>query len=435
MLEKSIIRFSRNLENLRDFVEVIDGFLEEKAKEDISIDVVGYAPLILALSESDPDTFTLDEEQKKKIRDMFGDKISIELTEKEDNGKSGFKIDIGDKGKKRFNEAMERIHKQNFRKQNLYHSSLISLISNVECFISELIHHYYSKNPNAVGTKEKVLSLGDLKSFGNIEDAISHIVEGKVESILRGNFDDWIKSLRNDLSLSMSYIDDHKDILLEACLRRNLLVHNNGVVNTIYQKNRPCSIPDAPSIGSKLTVSSDYLEDKITRFEKIFILAAAELWKKEEPKKSLRGSILIKLAYDHLVKEKWKIAESFSYFVMGDKGLSEADRSIAQINYWQAKKWNNEFESVRKSIEEADFSAKDKIYSFAKCVLLDNLDEAISLLPGLLESKSIGIKEIEEWPLLRNLREEKQKELEKMCEPFTDSSESHNEVGDDETLH
>jgi len=435
MLEKSIIQFCRNLEGLRDFVEVIDGFLDEKIKEDINIDTMGFAPLVLAMAESDPEEFNLSDKQKEKLRSEFGDNISIEFEEKEGGSKGGYKINVGDEGKKRFSSALERIQKQDSRRKNLYHSSLISLVSNVECFISELIHHHYKKNPNAIGAKDKVLSLEDLKSFGSVDDAISHIIEGKVESVLRGSFDDWIKALKKDLNLSMGYIAEHRDSLLEACLRRNLLVHNNGTVNTIYLKNIPDSISDVPSVGKRLTVSSGYLEDNISNFEKCFILAASELWKKEDPKNSLRGSLLTKIAYDHLEKERWDVSGSLSFFVMGDKGLSESSRLTAQINYWQAKKWGGDFESVRKDIEDSDFSAKDQIYSFAKYLLLDKLDDAMSLIPMLLDTKTIDLDDVFSWPLLKILREEKDQEIEEICAPYQQGDEVIEELDGDSAAH
>ena len=58
----------------------------------------------------------------------------------------------------------------------------------------------------------------------------------------------------------------------------------------------------------------DYLVEAISCFERCFILIASELWKKLEKDDNSRGEVLIDITYDHLIAERWKIAETLSYF-------------------------------------------------------------------------------------------------------------------------
>lgn len=81
MFEKHIIQFSENLEGLRDFVEMVSDFLEQKEKDELSEDPIGFIPWILALSELDTDLFELDEDKKEKFKTLFGAKVEIEVVE------------------------------------------------------------------------------------------------------------------------------------------------------------------------------------------------------------------------------------------------------------------------------------------------------------------------------------------------------------------
>ncbi|MCZ6718086.1 MAG: hypothetical protein O6944_02890 [Gammaproteobacteria bacterium] len=411
MLEKPIRQFNDNLEGLRDFVDMVSGFLKQKWEDDLSEDPIGFTPLMLAFSELEPDLFELDETKKEKLKTLFGDKIEVDIEESGEDEHKKVKLTIGKGSQKRFHDAMSIFKKVTTRKENLYHSSLISLISAVERFFAELMHTYYDRNPDAVGLKDKLLSLEDLNAIGSIEDARKYIVDGRVESVLRGSFNDWLGFVKQKMNLSASYISDHKEELVEACQRRNLLVHNGGVVNSSYVKNYPKSLGEVPGIGMQLGVSPEYLEDKISRFERCFILIAAELWKKYEHDNDARGSLLNDIAFNHLERERWKIAESLSYFTVRDKALSESVRLIAQVNFWQSKKWQGMYESVRAEVDSADLSAKEPIYLLAKYVLQEDYEQALQLMPTIIESGKLDIEQVQNWPLFRMLRSERENEL------------------------
>lgn len=404
MFGKEVLEFSRNLESLRDFVELVDAHLEEKNMDSLKEDPTAYAPLMLIMNRQHPDEFEFEEEQLEKMKDRFGSEI--EFIEKETEGGKKFEIKLDKAGQMKFSTAMENISKSQRRKSSLHQSSLVTIISYVEWFLAQIIHKYYDKHPDSIGLKDKQLSLNDLYEIGSIEDAKKYLIDTKVESILRGSLTDWIKFLKEQMKLSMSYLSEYQDTLVEAFQRRNLYVHNGGVVNSIYLKN--CTIEDdnQPDSGEKLTCNAEYIESILTAFEKTFLLIASELWKKNEPESERRFRILNSMSYEHICNGRYDIGAALAFFLWRDKGQKESDRIMAQINYWQAKKWQDDFSKVRKDIEKADFSAKDPMFIVAKHVLLDEYDEAFGLLPDILRSGKINFDNVVEWPLFKSLREE-----------------------------
>lgn len=403
MFAKEVVEFSKNLESLRDFVELVDAHLEEKNIAEIKNDAMSLAPLLLLMHKSHPNEFQLEEVVLNKIKDRFGSDIEW-IEEERENGKE-FKIELNEEAQKKFANAMDKLSKSRKRQSSLYQSSLVTIISYVEWFLAQLIHRYYDKNPGSIGLKDKQLSLNDLYEIGSIDEAKKYLIDTKVEAVLRGSLNDWINFLKDQLNLSMGYLKDYQKVLTEACQRRNLYVHNGGVVNSIYLRNCSFEGMDPPSLGEKLSCDKNYIEKTLSAFEKTFLLIAAELWKKNEPNNANRFHILNSLSYKHIFNERYEIGSSLAYFLCGDKSQKESDRIIAQINYWQAKKWQDDFVSIRKEIEQSDFSAKDTLYILAKHVLLDEYDKAFLLIPDLLKSEKLSFSDLSEWPLFKELRE------------------------------
>lgn len=411
MYDNIISAFWKNLESLRDFVDVVSGFLDERSKEDLSTDPDALIPLAIALSELKLDD-PLDKKQKNKLLRLYGGDIQDIKAENADKNKDGsIKITLKSKNPERYQKVFDSISKSSARRGQLYQSALISLISTVENFVAQLAHKHFNDNPNAIGIKEKTLSLDDLNRIGSIEDARKYLIDKKVEDVLRGSFTDWIIFIKQKMNVSASYLDRHIDSMAESCQRRNLFIHNGGTVNSIYLQNLPPSIKKRPKINDRLSISSEYLEDTISDFERNFILIAAEIWKKNEPNNEERGSKLIEIAFEHLLKERWQIAGDISYFIAGDKGLSESNRLIGQINYWQCKKWQGELKDVKNEIEELDLSAKEPIFRLAKATLLDSYDEAIELIKLVIKNKVLETDDIKTWPIFQKLRKEREAEI------------------------
>jgi len=204
----------------------------------------------------------------------------------------------------------------------------------------------------------------------------------------------------------MGYMDPVKDRLIEVYQRRNLLIHNGGRVNSIYLAKVTPELRENISRDQLLGVKPKYLNRTLDLFELNFLLIAAELWKKLEPKDEERADTLTGIAYSHLLKERWQIAEGLSYFQMGDKQTSEKSQMYGQLNYWQSVKWQGRFEDVRKEVEQADFSAKDPLYQLALLALHDRNEDFFSLLPVVLRSEKFTVEELKAWPIFREMRED-----------------------------
>lgn len=404
MFSKNIETFARTLDGLRSFVDLVQPFLDKKDRETHKKHVGNLIPLLLSFAKTDPSLLKSLKLTESQIRQNFDGDIEI----KKKRGKPlSFSLKVSGPQSREFNKAMSEIGQSKERISLLYQNALISLISAVECFLSQIIYTYYDAVPAAMSDRDKVFSFDDLKSFDSVEDARTYLIEKKVTDLMRGSFSDWISFFKKQTALSMSYLDPYMDTLIETCERRNLLIHNAGIVNSIYLSKVSSDLRKGKKKGVKLQLTRKYLDERINYFELYSVLIVAELWKKLKPTDNQRSDLLCDITYNHLLQSRWKIAEGLSHFMMMDKNMKETSRLIGKLNYWQSVKRQGEWDKVRSDAETEDFSAKGIPYQLGHLALLEKKKEFFDLVPDALTGKEIEIEHLREFPIFEDMRKDR----------------------------
>jgi len=292
-------------------------------------------------------------------------------------------------------------------------AALMLLASSAEWFTSQLLHALLAAHPERLNSSDMSIAYSKLVAFESIHAARAFVAESRVEGILRGPVEDWIAQIKKEGALTASYVDEHRDELVEAFVRRNLLVHNGGVVNSIYLARVPESARPGVKAGDKLDVSPEYLENALNVTESVFVLLGAELWKRLDPKDEARPVLLTKIGFHHLEKERWRIAQHCYHFINNDKGATtKLDREVAQVNVWQCRKWLGH--SISSELEADDPSALAPLFKLARAALLDEHEDCVTLAKQVLRTKEIDGASLRTWPLFREAR--KHAPFAKLCE-------------------
>lgn len=417
MFDKHITEFNKNILGLREFIDLIDPFLNERHSEQKKKfhTILSYGVLNkLLLSKTDWRIDEKEELEKKKcefeseILEIYKKPLNIEVDieiDKDNQGQEEKKeIKISIKADKEIKKDISNVDQAQNHISILYKNSLISLLSSVEWFFSQILHFYYDKFPDSSGIQKKSLTLSDLKNFGSIDDAEKYLIDNKIEEILRGSFDSWVSLLKSELSLKLGYLDSIEFELIEIYQRRNLLVHNGGVVNTIYLSKVDENYRKNIIINDVLDVDKSYLDNAICKLQKTFILIASELWKKLDKEDRLRGNVLSEIVYNNLLQERWDICEGLAYFIMNDSQLQPTDKIIAQLNYWLCLKRTNRLGQAKGDIDKADFSDKKEIFQLGLFAIKNNKEAFFEVLPTALESKQLDIESLEEFPIFEEMR-------------------------------
>ncbi len=402
MFTRQIANFAQNLDGLRSFVDLVAPFLDKKGRQTTKRHVKTLIPLILGFAKSNPKFLKETGFTEAELREFVKGDIKIESGRGDD--KPSFSISVSGPQSRAVGAAISEIGAARQRILLLYQNSLISLISAVECFLSQIIHAYFGTVSEAVSGSDKVLSFDDLKNFNSVEDARTYLIEKKVAALMRRAFTDWIGFFRLKAGLSMSYLDPYMDTLVETYERRNLLVHNAGVVNTIYLSKVSSNLRKGKKKGSRLQVSRKYLDERIDYFEKYSLLIAAELWKKLKPRARKRGSVLAEVIYQHVLGGRWSVAEGLSYFLMNDKQMPEPLQLVATLNFWLSLKRQGKWEEIKEDVEQQDFTAKGLRFQLARLSLLERKDDFLKLAPRAIRGEDVRKEELLEFPIFEEMR-------------------------------
>ena len=421
-LSQPIYEINSNLDSLRDFVDVLDSHLTEKLKESFSTHSTTLEFMLVVIdkilqdNELFKEEFKLDSLPEEKMIELRAKYPEISLAEITRNGnRSNIKIKGQDPNRPdltsnidadKVHVAINEINRAQRRTQMLYSSSLMTLTSSVEIFFAKLFHQYFCLHPESIGAKEKLFSFDDLSKFDTLSDARTHYINSKIEDLLRGSLSDWFLFARNNLKLQMGYLKEDQELLEETFQRRNLVVHNGGIANSIYMAKVPEKLRKGVKNDDNLTPNRKYLSEHIDLWEKNCILIAAELWKQIDPEDSDRVRVLGDISYKHLLAKRWSIAASISTFIMRDKQMPESSITSAQLNYWQCQKRLDKWSEIYAEVKAADYSAKSLCYQLAHLALLEKSDEFYSLLPRAIQSEEITENDLREYPIFIDMRKD-----------------------------
>jgi hypothetical protein len=401
MFQEPIEELSANLESQRDFVALLEAFLTERTQDTYRTYHKHMGPLVSLVKKSG--IVNLSEEELLQIGDEEVDHSGITISTVEKNGELNYKIEFGEHQYQTAIALLEIKRAQN-RIPLLYKSSLMNLTSNVELFFSQLLHIYFHKHPETIIVKDKIFSFSDLTEFKTIDDARQHYISSRIEELFYKSFTDWIALLKEKPKLSMSYVDNDLAHLQETFLRRNLFVHNGGIVNSVYLSKCSTELASGISIGDRIEINKDYLDERVSLFEKNCILIAVELWKKMLPEDIKRANTILSISSAHMEQKRWEIAESLSYFLMNDKQMPETSIMMGKIHFWLSKKRQGKWNEIKSEVESIDFSAKSLKFQLFLSSLKEDADVFFNLVPKAIGADEINIQKLIKSPIFEEMR-------------------------------
>ncbi len=142
---------------------------------------------------------------------------------------------------------------------------LIYLISNFEEFLKNVLSVVFTSKPEALKSTKQI-SVEEVINSGTMPELLEKIIEHEVNDILDEGIDKYEKFLEDRFGVPLSTDSDWTKFK-EKFYRRNLLVHNNGIVNKKY-----ISLSKYSGSEKQLTIDNDYLVESLDlslKFSKI----------------------------------------------------------------------------------------------------------------------------------------------------------------------
>lgn len=290
----------------------------------------------------------------------------------------------------------------------LYQSTLINLVVFFEILIGKLIKQRLISYPKSGGIENKSLTLSEINSLGSIENALDYLIDSEVESVLRKKYEDWIEYFKKNMNVNVDALNQKNNMIVEITQRRNLFVHNKGIINNIYLKKVDPSFTVGLEIGNTIKITEDYLYQSLDLIEHIGIILAMEAWIAIDKKSEVRVELINDLAFNYLEGGRWELANDLYKLILKDKASTSQDKSIANINVWLCVKRLGKFDSIREEVVKADYSDRQSNIKLSYYALLNNKEKVFELLEEVLrnyDEEEVRMN-ILRWPVLAEYKEE-----------------------------
>ena len=290
---------------------------------------------------------------------------------------------------------------------------LMMLLVRYEEAIAGVFSYLINKIPEAY-LSEKSIKYSDLVVMeADIQDVKKTLLDKEVEEIMRQPISEWYKLFESKHKVRYDINSKEFEKFREIYYRRNLIVHNQGVVNDTYRVNTKADV----ECGEQLRVNKAYLIEAL-EITRIIIYGTFLGLKKTSDYPQTIQERLFEIAYDHMLASKWRLSEYIYGALMLEKEQSEAEKLCNKVNYWISVKNQERIETIEEEINKLDVTAHSGQFKMAKYALLNEFDEVTNALEEII-GKEIGVHEIEEWPLLIQYRE---------SEAYTKFRSSHSEI-------
>lgn len=296
-----------------------------------------------------------------------------------------------------------RVEAENKKVDILYSGSLMLLVTYFENLISKIMKEDMKLHPERMSLEMKQVPFSMLEKADELSDIKDMLIEEEVTSLMYKSLDSWLDYFSRKVKLKQNYIKKVQGKLEEIIARRNLIVHNEGKVNSIYLNVVKAEERENIKRGDVLEVNKEYLYNAIDIIELSGISLIIEIWIKEYGKSEEELDKIMDLIFnDYLILDKWEEAKTLYEICLNSKKLKEADKLVCQINRWQCFKWQNRFDEVECEIERWDISASSPQFKLAKLALLDKYEEFFKTFD---EQSEVDEAFLHEWPLFKNIRE------------------------------
>lgn len=275
-------------------------------------------------------------------------------------------------------------------------TQFIGLITEFELLLAKLVRTFYTMYEGSLSHKEVKIKVEDIKRFSNVDEIIDYLIEGEIFKLTAGSLDDWKIFLNERFDIKLATVTPSWEKFNEYFARRNLYVHNDGVVNDEYQRR----IKDSKyQIDDILEISPQYFQDVLEDFLLIGSTIAYMTWNKLSPnEKNLISSSLNDLGYYALVEKHWKLAERM-YKLLEMYG-DDADKMTAKMNTYLCKKRQGEFDKIEGELKNFQHNMYSARFSVAVYALLNDSAKATEYAA----QSDLELGDLLEWPILEDLR-------------------------------
>lgn len=169
-----------------------------------------------------------------------------------------------------------------------FRMSFVYLIALFDAFLSDIFEAVVRNRPEMLRSKKQITYEKALE-FSSVEDLVKYLAKRELNELSYRSIKDQADYYNDRFGLALADSGVSIDTLAELRATRNLLVHNNGIVNDIYLEQIPIT---TYMVGDSVVVDSAYFGLAIQRLDKVVTFVALKLTEKHVKWQSFQGEAL-----------------------------------------------------------------------------------------------------------------------------------------------
>ena len=123
-------------------------------------------------------------------------------------------------------------------KATLYEMFLVSTISSFEAYVKDLVYDIYTNYPKTLRSS-KTLTYQEALECLSIDELIAHLARKAASKSTEGTVEEYMQRLQQKFGVELSGIDFLIKNLERCVAIRNVVVHNNGIVDSHFLSRQP----------------------------------------------------------------------------------------------------------------------------------------------------------------------------------------------------
>ncbi|MBC9250506.1 hypothetical protein A9179_09500 [Pseudomonas alcaligenes] len=197
-------------------------------------------------------------------------------------GEKTIQLDLNDEQIKLLTDVMKSAQSQKSSYPNLtFRMSFVYLVATFDAFIADVFLEVARARPEILKTSKKQLPYDRLLEFQSLDELVSFIASRELNELGYKSIKDQSDYYQDRFGVALQDSGILLAELTELRAARNLLVHNNGLVNHIYLEQVSGSKYKA---GDNVQVDSDYFNRAVKSFQAVASFVTAKLIEKHAAK-------------------------------------------------------------------------------------------------------------------------------------------------------
>lgn len=283
-----------------------------------------------------------------------------------------------------------------------------SILSNViiifERYLAQIYEFLVVTNP------EQYFEGKTIKTSRLFSATVEEIIINEVREEVSNNLFDSIKTLDKLNEKSSINLDRYiciRKVFEEIYYRRNLFVHNEGIVNKIYLDNIHEDYKKSVKCGERLVCDDYYLSNSIVVLKEMICVLFYEFLVSIKSDTKNYDILSYNIAFSALNNKEYAFCEYIYGILVKNKDFSFLDKSMFEVNRMIALKQQGK--PIQKLLEGFDVSAMQEKFAIAKYCLQDDFDSVYTLLSRTYP-ESYNATAVRDWPIFIDFRDTEQYE-------------------------